>query len=68
MKMKTVYELNQDITNLKNAFEALEDKLIDLYEDKPQEEKEDLNHEIANILEDNEVYDLVRNMEADGND
>lgn len=68
MKMKTVYELNQDITNLKNAFEALEDKLIDLYEDKPQEEKEDLNHEIANILEDNEVYDLVRNMEAINND
>ena len=64
MKMKTVYELNQDIKNLKNAFEALEDKIIDLYEDKPQEEKEDLNYEIANILEENEIYDLVRNMEA----
>ena len=63
MKMKAVHELNQDIKNLINTIEWLEDKLIDLYEDKPQEEKEDLNHEIANILEDNMVYDLVRNVE-----
>ena len=61
--MKAVHELNQDIKNLINTIEWLEDKLIDLYEDKPQEEKEDLNHEIANILEDNMVYDLVRNVE-----
>ena len=63
MKMKAAHELNQDIKNLINTIEWLEDKLIDLYEDKPQEEKEDLNHEIANILEDNMVYDLVRNVE-----
>lgn len=61
---KNIKNKKDDIQNLVNTIEALEDKLIDLYKDKTQEEKDDLNYELANILDDNYVYDLVRNKET----
>jgi hypothetical protein len=61
---KNIKNKKDDIQNLVNTIEALEDKLIDLHKDKTQEEKDDLNYELANILDDNYVYDLVRNKET----
>ena len=58
--LKDTKTKNEDIQNLVNTVEALEDKLIDLHKDKTQEEKDDLNYEIANILDDNQTYELVR--------
>jgi len=58
--LKDIKTKNEDIQNLVNTVEALEDKLIDLHKDKTQEEKDDLNYEIANILDDNQTYELVR--------
>ena len=54
-------ELKTDIENLVNTIETLEDKLIDLHKEETQQKRDDLNYEIANILDDNYVYDLVRN-------
>lgn len=62
--LKDIKKKNEDIQNLVNTIETLEDKLIDLYKDKTQEEKDDLNYELANILDDNHVYDLVRQKEV----
>jgi hypothetical protein len=62
--LKDIKKKNEDIQNLVNTVEALEDKLIDLHKDNTQEEKDDLNYEIANILDDNHVYDLVRQKEV----
>lgn len=61
--LKDIKKQNEDIQNLVNTIETLEDKLIDLHKDKTQEEKDDLNYELANILDDNHVYDLVRKKE-----
>jgi len=58
--LKDIKKKNEDIQNLVNTVEALEDKLIDLHKDNTQEEKDDLNYEIANILDDNQTYELVR--------
>ena len=60
---KEIKKQNEDIQNLVNTIETLEDKLIDLHKDKTQDEKDDLNYELANILDDNHVYDLVRKKE-----
>jgi|TARA_Y100000015_G_C2367376_1_gene78222 hypothetical protein len=60
-----------NVTNLVNVVEKLEDMIIDLHKDKTQEEKDDLNLTLANILEENDCYDLVRkckNWEEDIND
>jgi len=61
--LKDIKKQNEDIQNLVNTIETLEDKLIDLHKDKTQDEKDDLNYELANILDDNHVYDLVRKKE-----
>ena len=68
MKMKAVYELNKDITNLVNTVQDIEAMLIDILEDKvnttfTESEIDDHKHKLANLLEDNMVYDLVRNVE-----
>ena len=62
--LKDIKKQNEDIQNLVNTIETLEDKLIDLHKDKTQDEKDDLNYELANILDDNYVYDLVRKKEV----
>lgn len=64
--LKDIKKKNEDIQNLVNTIETLEDKLIDLYKDKTQEEKDDLNYELANILDDNSAYDLVRKSKGWG--
>jgi seryl-tRNA synthetase len=63
-QIKNIKKKNEDIQNLVNTIETLEDKLIDLYKDKTQKEKEELNHELSDILDNNHVYDLVRNKEV----
>ncbi len=63
---KDIKKQNEDIQNLVNTIETLEDKLIDLHKDKTQEEKDDLNYELANILDDNSAYDLVRKSKGWG--
>lgn len=64
--LKDIKKKNEDIQNLVNTIETLEDKLIDLHKDKTQEEKDDLNYELANILDDNSAYDLVRKSKGWG--
>lgn len=64
--LKDIKKKNEDIQNLVNTIETLEDKLIDLHKDKTQEEKDDLNYELANILDDNSAYDLVRKAKGWG--
>jgi|TARA_S200002703_G_C3742970_1_gene228533 seryl-tRNA synthetase len=63
-QIKNIKKKNEDIQNLVNTIETLEDKLIDLYKDKTEKEKEELNHELSDILDNNYVYDLVRNKEV----
>ena len=57
-----------NVTNLVNVVEKLEDMIIDLHKDKTQEEKDDLNLTLANILEENDCYDLVRKCKGWGED
>ena len=68
MKMKAVYELNKDITNLVNTVQDIEAMLIDILDDKvnttfTESEIDDHKHKLANLLEDNGVYEMVRNRE-----
>ena len=54
--LKDIKKKNEDIQNLVNTIETLEDKLIDLHKDKTQEEKDDLNYELANILDERSIW------------
>ena len=58
----------KDITNLVNTVQDIEAMLIDILEDKTnttftESEIDDHKHKLANLLEDNGVYEMVRNRE-----